>query len=887
MSYADRLQKLVEYQTNIRSALEAKGATISSDATLKDFPSAVDTITGDYTGPTPVDIMENGWAPYYSLIKNTTKIMKYAFTSASEILEISLPYCSQIGDYAFQSCNNAKLVDLPLCTSLGMGAFMRCGGVSFVNIPEMSTLSGQVFSHCFALKSVYAPAIEKILDGCFYYCNSLSVLSLPMCSLLSGGVFEGCSKLERVHFNSLSKISVYTYSPTFRGCANLRSLYIKNSSMCSLDQSTAFTSTPIAGYWNTSYCTQVGQYGSIFVPYSLLDAYKVSTNWAYFSNRFAASIPLSATNLSESDSITAFVEGKESPVPLEVSSAEFTYSVYSKYPKYTGTQADVDENGEINISLPTDGVTLTVNTNPEDATVRITEDGIMNTYTKTKLLNSGDTVDYMAYTPINTSIPYYYGEKHNTVTVNDDEVFEVKLSRKGFKVVNAGNVYDGVSELKTNILNIFRSITKDFVSTLSCENSAFESGYFAYTTPSTPIKLSFTVFSEKIDYPDYGNIVFRISTVLDENTYSNYRNLSSASVLQDGNVLCVDVSESEKEYEIELEPNTTYYFQELYACYGASSLGSKRLMHIKGLNLYEDLGNCVLLTASNSEKVYGLVNGKMSEGILLAGENEEFSYTAYTEGKPKVTGTQSDMNGGGEVTVTFPETGISLEVNSEIPDSYISITQDGVWTEYNTTTMVNNGDEVTIEHFNPFYENYSITQTLNEDTNITVNGLNIVDSGNILSVDVAKWYPETKNMSVTKLASGSMYLAIQGDEIPLAGDYKAYMIEITCPIRCKVNATVIAGVDTTALSANRNIIRFSETLLDVDNFDIWDTGRLPNGCIDLINSTQAYNNGVTVSSIDLNPNKKYYLYIYSRRLYDRSKNISVPVLGVHSISFTK
>lgn len=45
--------------------------------------------------------------------------------------------------------------------------------------------------------------------------------------------------------------------------------------------SNAFSSTPIGGYR-----TYAGQYGSIYVPTSMLTTYKTASNWSYFSSRF-------------------------------------------------------------------------------------------------------------------------------------------------------------------------------------------------------------------------------------------------------------------------------------------------------------------------------------------------------------------------------------------------------------------------------------------------------------------------------------------------------------------------------------------------------------------------------------------------------------------------
>ena len=162
MSYAERLNKLVEYQNSIRTALSEKGATISSDATLKDFPAAVSTITGDYTGPTPVEIMENGWEPYYSLVTNATRIASYAFVRAS-FSEVNFPYCSIVGEDAFYFCKSLTTVNLSECTSIMAGAFSYCGSLNSISAPKCEYLGSSVFANCDSLKSVYFPKLQNVL----------------------------------------------------------------------------------------------------------------------------------------------------------------------------------------------------------------------------------------------------------------------------------------------------------------------------------------------------------------------------------------------------------------------------------------------------------------------------------------------------------------------------------------------------------------------------------------------------------------------------------------------------------------------------------------------------------------------------------------------------
>lgn len=89
---------------------------------------------------------------------------------------------------------------------------------------------------------------EHIGNGAFWSCSSLSQISLPVCSYIGNGAFYDCYSL-----------SIIT---------------IGYSGVCSLPYDATFNGTPI----------EYG-IGSIYVPASLVDAYKTAENWSYFKDR--------------------------------------------------------------------------------------------------------------------------------------------------------------------------------------------------------------------------------------------------------------------------------------------------------------------------------------------------------------------------------------------------------------------------------------------------------------------------------------------------------------------------------------------------------------------------------------------------------------------------
>lgn len=248
----------------------------------------------------------------------------YAFYGCSNLTTVSFPLCESIGSSAFASCNNITSISFPECTNVDQYAFNSCAKLTSINFPVLSSLAGYMaFYGCTSLTSISLPILENLNGGyafyyctnlsevylpecksiggynAFYYCPKLTSVNLPKCTYLSQGVFSYCNSLATVNlplvetintqdFCGCSKISLLSFSKcsfignsAFQSCYNLLSFYLMNSVVCSLNNITAFSSTPISNYTAST----GGVYGSIFVPASLLASYKSATNWAAYSDR--------------------------------------------------------------------------------------------------------------------------------------------------------------------------------------------------------------------------------------------------------------------------------------------------------------------------------------------------------------------------------------------------------------------------------------------------------------------------------------------------------------------------------------------------------------------------------------------------------------------------
>lgn len=206
-----------------------------------------------------------------------TTIKKYAFYNCSKLITVSFPKCITIDTYAFAYCSSLATASFPACTTIYSYAFNVCRNLTTANFPKCTSIGDSAFLSCSQLITISFPTCYTIGYSAFQGCSSLTTASFPACTTINSYAFHGCINLTTASFPKCQLIRDFT----FRHCWNLKSLYLTNPSLvCTLSNSNAFTSTPIGGY-----SASAGTYGSIYVPMSLVDAYKTATNWAYFADR--------------------------------------------------------------------------------------------------------------------------------------------------------------------------------------------------------------------------------------------------------------------------------------------------------------------------------------------------------------------------------------------------------------------------------------------------------------------------------------------------------------------------------------------------------------------------------------------------------------------------
>ena len=221
----DNLNTIESIKTDIKAAIENKGVDMTG-VSFPGYASKIGEISGGGTVGWDQKSFTEGTIEIRNLDNSASFVASSAFMNDKKIQTVNLPYATIVRNSAFQSCVSLTQVSLPMCSYIGNSAFYTCRNISQVSLPMCSYIGINAFWQCYPLAQV----------------------SLPMCS--------------------------YIGSNAFRGCGLLSIITLGYSNICSLNASSTFYNTKITS-----------STGSIYVPTSLVDAYKSAKNWSYFSTQ--------------------------------------------------------------------------------------------------------------------------------------------------------------------------------------------------------------------------------------------------------------------------------------------------------------------------------------------------------------------------------------------------------------------------------------------------------------------------------------------------------------------------------------------------------------------------------------------------------------------------
>ena len=225
-----------------------------------------------------VDVPASGWdqksftegtVEIINLNNSASFVASSAFYEDKNIQTVNLPNCISVGTSAFTLCANLYSVSLPICETLGSGAFSMAYSLQYIYLPVCSSFGAGAFRYT-ELQSIDLHKCVLLRVSTFNGCSNLIDVSLPICETIEDDAFKNCTSLYQLSLPMCSNIKF----SAFYGCSSLSIITIGYSSVCSLRSSNVFLSTQITS-----------STGSIYVPSSLVNAYKSAKNWSYFSTQ--------------------------------------------------------------------------------------------------------------------------------------------------------------------------------------------------------------------------------------------------------------------------------------------------------------------------------------------------------------------------------------------------------------------------------------------------------------------------------------------------------------------------------------------------------------------------------------------------------------------------
>lgn len=227
MSISTEISRIQTATADIKTAITGKGVTVPTGSQIDDLPALITSIPSGGGSGGDLD----------ALIQRTITEIHSGATS--------------IGASAFRDCATLTTANFPLATSIGSQAFQNCTGLITAAFPSATWMDDYVFR----------------------YCNTLTTVDFPLVISIGNYALQGCTALTTADF----PLAIWILAGALRSCNKLSTLILRKNAVCTLNNVNALTDTPIAS--GTGY---------VYVPASLVDAYKAATNWVTYANQIRA-----------------------------------------------------------------------------------------------------------------------------------------------------------------------------------------------------------------------------------------------------------------------------------------------------------------------------------------------------------------------------------------------------------------------------------------------------------------------------------------------------------------------------------------------------------------------------------------------------------------------
>ena len=205
--------------------------------------------------------------PNASIGSNQTFIQLYETNVLSNSDILSVP------NDLFRNWYYLKGVDLPNVVVVGTYCCYGCTNLVEVSMPNCEELGVYAFYNNTALLAIDFPKLTAVQGNCFRQCTSATSVNLPVCTSLAANAFQKDALIEKMDFPMVTSIA----ATAFDQCSALTAVILRADKVCTLANVSAFNNTPIKS--GTGY---------IYVPSSLVDSYKSASNWSTYASQIRA-----------------------------------------------------------------------------------------------------------------------------------------------------------------------------------------------------------------------------------------------------------------------------------------------------------------------------------------------------------------------------------------------------------------------------------------------------------------------------------------------------------------------------------------------------------------------------------------------------------------------
>ncbi len=97
----------------------------------------------------------------------------------SNIISVSLPLATTIGEEAFKNCGAMTSFSTPNAVTIGNSAFYYASAIAEIDLPNAITIGEYAFGGCSVVPSVYLPVATTIGASSFFACSAIALFDAP------------------------------------------------------------------------------------------------------------------------------------------------------------------------------------------------------------------------------------------------------------------------------------------------------------------------------------------------------------------------------------------------------------------------------------------------------------------------------------------------------------------------------------------------------------------------------------------------------------------------------------------------------------------------------------------------------------------------------------